>query len=243
MGTPLCAAGGGAEYRRSGPGRYAQPIFGQTRAMKSPTPAVILDLDGTLVDSVFLHVVTWHNALTDAGRNVPAWRIHEGIGMGGERLVPWLLGEHVEEADALAEVHKKLFLEHASELVPTPGAHALLDDLRRRDVPFVVATSAGEETSQALLEALGNPEVEVCNANSVDSPKPAPDLLAEALKELGIGAEDATMVGDSPWDAEAADRLGVRMLAVRCGGFGDGRLLDAGAAAVVDDPRALVGRL
>ena len=211
--------------------------------MKSPTPAVILDLDGTLVDSVFLHVVTWHQALQQHGRSVPAWRIHEGIGMGGERLVPWLLGEHVEEADALKDAHKKLFLEHAEDLVPTPGAHALLDDLRRRDVPFIVATSAGGETSEALMAALDNPEVEVFNADSVDSPKPAPDLLAAALKELGTGPEDATMVGDSPWDAEAAERIGVRMLAVRCGGFGDGRLLDAGAVAVVDDPRALVGRL
>ncbi|HVM21418.1 MAG TPA: HAD family hydrolase [Egibacteraceae bacterium] len=208
-----------------------------------PTPAVLLDLDGTLVDSVFLHVVTWHRALLDAGHQVPAWRIHEGIGMGGERLVPWLLGRHVEEADELKDAHKKLFLDHAEELVPTPGAHALLDDLRRREVPFIVATSAGGETAEALLGALGNPEVDVFNADSVGSPKPAPDLLAAALDELGTSADDATMVGDSPWDAEAADRIGVRMLAVRCGGFGDGRLLDAGASDVVDDPRALVGRL
>lgn len=211
--------------------------------MKTPTPSVLLDLDGTLVDSVFLHVVTWHRALVRAGHEVPMWRIHEGIGMGGERLVPWLLGRHVDEADDLKDAHKKLFLDHAEDLVPTPGAHALLDDLRRREVPFIVATSAGGETAEALLAALDNPEVDVFNADSVGSPKPAPDLLAAALNELGGGADDATMVGDSPWDAEAAERIGIRMLAVRCGGFGDGRLLDAGAAGVVDDPRALVGRL
>ena len=211
--------------------------------MTAPTPSVLLDLDGTLVDSVFLHVVTWHRALKDSGRTVEMWRIHEGIGMGGERLVPWLLGEHVDDADDLAEAHKKLFLDHAHDLVPTAGAHALLDDLRRREIPFIVATSAGNETSEALLAALDNPEVDVFNADSVGSPKPAPDLLAAALKKLGNGDKDATMVGDSPWDAEAAQRIGVRMLAVRCGGFGDGRLLDAGADAVVDDPRALVGRL
>ena len=211
--------------------------------MNAPTPSVLLDLDGTLVDSVFLHVVTWHQTLVAAGHDVPAWRIHEGIGMGGERLLPWLLGRHVDEADDLKEAHKKRFLDHAEELVPTPGAHALLDDLRRREVPFIVATSAGGETAEALLAALDNPDVDVFNADNVDSPKPAPDLLLAALDELGTDADDATMVGDSPWDAEAADRIGVRMLAVRCGGFGDNRLLDAGAAAVVDDPRALVGRL
>src|SRR5688572_13174228 len=146
--------------------------------MSAPTASVLLDLDGTLVDSVFLHVVTWHKALKDAGRTVEMWRIHEGIGMGGERLVPWLLGQHVDEADDLKEAHKKLFLERAEDLVPTPGAHALLDDLRRREVPFIVATSAGGETSEALLAALDNPEVDVFNADSVDSPKPAPDLLA-----------------------------------------------------------------
>ncbi|MPZ72005.1 MAG: HAD-IA family hydrolase [Nitriliruptorales bacterium] len=211
--------------------------------MTAPTPSVLLDLDGTLVDSVFLHVVTWHHALKDAGRGVPMWRIHEGIGMGGERLVPWLLGEHVDEADDLTDAHRKLFLERAEDLVPTPGAHALLADLRLREVPFIVATSAGGEIAEALLGALGNPEVDVFNADNVGSPKPAPDLLAAAMEKLGTAGDDVTLVGDSPWDAEAAQRLGVRMLAVRCGGFGDDRLLDAGAAAVVDDPRALVGRL
>ena len=211
--------------------------------MSQPTPAVLLDLDGTLVDSVFVHVVTWHQALRQSGRTVPMWRIHEGIGMGGERLLPWLLGEHVDDADDLEDAHKKLFLNHAEDLVPTVGARALLEDLRTREVPFIVATSAGGETAEALLEALGEPDLDTFNADNVDSPKPAPDLLAAALEDLGVSSEDATMVGDSPWDAEAADRLGVRMLAVRCGGFGDGRLLDAGAAAVVDDPRALIGRL
>jgi HAD superfamily hydrolase (TIGR01509 family) len=206
-------------------------------------PSVLLDLDGTLVDSVFLHVVTWHRAFRDAGHDVPMWRIHDGIGMGSDRIVPWLLGEHPDDADELTEAHSKLFMERAEDLVPTPGAHALLDDLQRREVPFIVATSAGGETAAALMAALGDPDVDVFNADSVRSPKPSPDLLTAALDELGTGPDDATMVGDSPWDAEAADRINVRMIAVRCGGFGDGRLLDAGATAVVDDPRALVGRL
>ena len=211
--------------------------------MAAPTPSVLLDLDGTLVDSVFLHVVTWHRALKEGGHSVPAWKIHEGIGMGSERIVPWLLGRHSDDAEALSDAHKKLFLERAGELVPTPGAQALLEDLRTREIPFLVATSAGGEMAEALLEALGEPDLDTFNADNVESSKPAPEMLAAALDELGVSADDATMVGDSPWDAEAAERIGVRMLAVRTGGFGDGRLLDAGAAGVVDDPRALVGRL
>lgn len=211
--------------------------------MKIPTPAVLLDLDGTLVDSVFLHVVTWHRILREAGHIVPQWKIHEGIGMGGSRLLPWLLGEHLDEAEDLKDAREKLFLEYAEDLVPTNGAQALLDDLREREVPFIVATSAGEDVASTLLEALGEPDLDAFNADEVESSKPAPDLLAAALDELDAEPDDATMIGDSPWDAEAADRLGVRMLAVRCGGFGDNRLLDAGAAAVVDDPRALIGRL
>ena len=211
--------------------------------MTAPTPSVLLDLDGTLVDSVFLHVVTWSKAFTDAGRHVPSWKIHEGIGMGSDRIVPWLLGEHPEDAEALSDAHKKLFLDRAEHLIPTPGAQALLDDLRRREIPFLVATSAEGEMAEALLATLGEPDLDTFDADDVESSKPAPELLASALEELGATAEDATMVGDSPWDAEAADRIGIRMLAVRCGGFGDSRLLDAGASAVVDDPRALVGRL
>ena len=211
--------------------------------MDIPKPSVLLDLDGTLVDSVFLHVVTWHRALQQAGYDVPQWRIHEGIGMGSDRIVPWLLGRHVDDAEDLTEAHKKLFLERAEDLTRTPGATELLDDLRRREVPFIVATSAGGDMADALLEALGEPDLDLFNADNVESPKPAPDLLVAALDELGTGSDDATMIGDSPWDAEAADRINVRMIAVRCGGFGDGRLLDAGAAGVVDDPRALVGRL
>ena len=211
--------------------------------MTPPKPAVLLDLDGTLVDSVFLHVVTWHKTLREAGYVVPQWKIHEGIGMGGSRLVPWLLGHHIDGVEEMDEAREKLWLEYADELVPTNGAQALLEDLRKREIPFLVATSASGTMADVLLEALGEPDLEAFNADEVKSSKPAPDLLAAALDELGASVDDATMVGDSPWDAEASDRLGVRMLAVRCGGFGDGRLLDAGASAVVDDPRALVGRL
>ncbi len=206
-------------------------------------PSVLLDLDGTLVDSVFLHVVAWDAALRAAGHRVPMWRIHEGIGMGSKRLVPWLLGGHVDGTSELSDDHERRFLEHADELQTTPGAKALIDDLERRDIPFLVATSATAQLREALVEALGMPDLTTADADDVSSPKPAPDLLLAASATLGLDPAHATLVGDSPWDGEAAAAIGMRFIAVRTGGFGDDRLLDGGASSVVDDPRALVGRL
>lgn len=211
--------------------------------METYAPAVLLDLDGTLVDSVFHHVLAWDAALRKAGRPVPLWRIHAGIGMGGKRLVPWLLGEHVPESDDISDEHERRFLEQADTLRPTPGATALVDDLQRRGIDFVVATSAEAPVRQALLDALGMPDLGTADADDVGSPKPAPDLLLAAAASLGAEVDSTTLVGDSPWDAEAARRVGMRVIAVRCGGFGDDRLRDGGAQAVVDDPLALVGRL
>ena len=207
------------------------------------TAAVLLDLDGTLVDSVYLHVDTWHRALLQAGYDVPAWRVHAGIGMGSDRLVPWLLGRHVEDLDALSDEHHRLFLERADELRPTQGARELVEDLERREVPFTIATSAKPPVRKALLACLGREDLESTDAGDVDSPKPAPDLLLAACEQLGVDPRHATLVGDSPWDAEAARKIGARCVAVRTGGFGDDRLLHAGADDVVDSPLALVGRL
>lgn len=205
--------------------------------------AVLLDLDGTLVDSVYLHVSTWQQALREAGLDVPAWRVHAGIGMGSDRLVPWLLGRHTDAQRQLSDAHHRLFLERTDELRPTRGARELVEDLERREVPFTIATSAKPPVRKALLAALGREDLDSTDAGDVDSPKPAPDLLLAACRELGVEPERATLIGDSPWDAEAAIKVGVRCLAVRTGGFGDERLLAAGADDVVDDPSALVGRL
>lgn len=214
---------------------------------------VILDLDGTLVDSVFWHVVCWHGALHEAGYDVPMWQIHAGIGMGGDRLLSWLLGEHPDDADELSDVHERRFLEVADRLQPTNGAIPLLADLERRGVAFVVATSAGPEEREALLAALDRPDLPTTDSGDVSSSKPGPELLVAAAGQLvghagrtSLRDDDVkrlTMVGDSPWDAEAGHRAGVRTVAVRCGGFGDGALRRAGAMQIVDDPRALVGRL
>lgn len=205
--------------------------------------AVLLDLDGTLVDSVYLHVICWHEALAEHGHEVPMWRIHAGIGMGSDRLLPWLLGGHPDDADAVSDAHTRRFLDRAEGLRPTNGALALVEDLEHREVPFIIATSAGSEEREALLDVLGRADLETTDSGDVPSSKPAPHLVRESSAEVGEEPRRATLVGDSPWDAAAAIRLGVRTIAVRCGGFGDQELRDAGAYQIVDDPRALLGRL
>lgn len=209
----------------------------------TPTAGILLDLDGTLVDSVYQHVVAWHEAFTEAGYDVPQWRIHAGIGMGSDRIVPWLLGRHVDDADELAAGHKRRFLERTDTLRRTDGARELLEDLERREVPFVISTSAGADEREALLAVLGREDLPFTDASGVDSSKPAPDLLLASCTEAGIDPARAIMVGDAPWDALAAGRAGIQAIAVRCGGFGDDALLGAGARRVVDAPRQLIGQL
>lgn len=209
----------------------------------APTRAVLLDLDGTLVDSVYLHVDVWQQVLRDAGYDVPGYLIHAGIGMGGKRLVPWLVGGAPDELTELAEAHDQGFLDRADRLLPTPGARALVEDLERREVAFSIATSAKAVVRDTLLDVLGRPDLSGPDADAVDSSKPAADLLLEAIGTLGAAPDHVTLIGDSPWDAEAGRLAGIRTIAVRTGGFGDDALTGAGAFRIVDTPRWLIGQL
>ena len=203
---------------------------------------VLIDLDGTLVDSVYYHVLAWHRALRARGYEQAAADIHAAIGMGSDRLLPWLLGDAVEDAGELAADHTARFLDLASDVRPTRGATALLADLRERDVAHVVASSASGDESATLLRAL-DVEPPVIDSESVAASKPAPDLLLAGCEQLGTAPEHTILIGDSPWDAEAARRVGIAMIGVRTGGFSDGVLFRHGAHDVVADPLALVGRL
>lgn len=206
--------------------------------------AALLDLDGTLVDSVYHHVVCWQDALRDGGHDVPAVRIHAAIGMGSDRLLPWLLGGHVDHADELSAGHKERFLARAEDLRPTPGARELLADLREREVPFVIATSAGEAEREVLLGVLGEDgDIPLAGAGGGNDSKPSPDILLAACGVLGVTPDQAMLVGDAPWDAVAAERIGIRAIGVRCGGFSDASLREAGCRRIVDDPAELIGQL
>jgi beta-phosphoglucomutase-like phosphatase (HAD superfamily) len=149
-------------------------------ASTSTTAGVLLDLDGTLVDSVYQHVVAWHEAFRHHGHDVPQAWIHAGIGMGSDRLVPWLLGGHVADAAEIADDHKRRFLDRADGLRATTGARELLEDLELREIPFVIATSAGGEEREALLQVVGRSDLPVVDADGVENSKPAPALLEAA---------------------------------------------------------------
>jgi phosphoglycolate phosphatase-like HAD superfamily hydrolase len=206
-------------------------------------PGVLIDLDGTLVDSVYQHVVAWHEAFREHGHDVPQARIHAGIGMGGDRLVPWLLGRHVDHAGELSDDHKRRFLDRTETLRPTTGARELLDDLERREVDFVIATSASGEEREALLGVLGRQDLPVTDSEGVDSSKPSPELLQVSCAHAGFLPERSLMVGDAPWDAVAARAIAMEAVGVRCGGFSDTVLRQAGARRIADDPAGLIGQL
>lgn len=215
--------------------------FGSALSRPHRPRSVLLDLDGTLVDSVHLHVTAWSTALHDHGHHVPSVDVHAAIGLGGDRLVRWLLGTTPQDGDRIAAVHRQRFLASRDHLRPTPGAQALLDDLRDREVPHAIATSAGEDEREALLAVLEvGGSVPVIGPSDSTASKPAPDLILEACDALGTPPAAATFVGDAPWDALASRAAGATPVAVRCGGFADARLREAGASRVVDAPGDLV---
>lgn len=208
--------------------------------------AVLFDIDGTLVDSNYVHVDAWSRAFRDAGRQVPSWRVHRCIGMDGSTLLETLVGS---SDSAIASEAKKLHGEYyaaaSKDLEVLPGARELLSDLDSRGLSVVLATSAPEDelaTLRDLLEVEDSVTV-VTTGEDAEVAKPAPDIVAVALERAGVAADAAVMVGDSVWDIEAAGRAGVRAIGVLSGGISRSELLDAGAVAVFDDPADLLKNL
>ncbi len=207
---------------------------------------VLLDLDGTLVDSVFLHTTAWKAAFRDVGVTAPSHRIHRAIGMGGDRLVAHVAGDSVESAmgDELRERHQQCIDERFSEITPTDGAGELLEALRERGLTVVLASSADKELSERLLDLLdgaGRHLHESVAGGDAEHSKPDPDLVETALE--AVDADSAVMIGDSVWDVEAAAKAGVACIGLLCGGFGEAELREAGAIAVFDSPRDLLDHL
>lgn len=216
----------------------------------APTGAVLFDIDGTLVDSNYLHVHAWMRAFADLGgelaRPVDAWRIHRGIGMGSSLLLADLLGD---DADRLADRAKDGHGRHYRELTdlqrPFDGARALVRAVAERGARTVLATSAAPEELAELLKVLDLEDVVdgVTSAKDVQNAKPEPDLIQAALDIAGVPPGRAVLVGDTGWDVEAAARAGVPCVAVLTGGVSEAELLAAGAAAVYRDAAALLADL
>jgi HAD superfamily hydrolase (TIGR01549 family) len=211
--------------------------------------AFVFDLDGTLVDSVYQHVLAWQEALEVAGIELAVWRIHRRIGMSGGLFVGGLLRETGRPVDAamvdeLQRAHAEAYRRRAGQVRLLPGARELLAHLTGLAVPWAVATSGLREAAQPTLELLEVPAgVPVVTRDQVAHAKPDPDLFLAAAQRLGADVADAVVVGDSVWDLLAAQRaraLGVGLLA---GGYGREELERAGAYRVYEDPADLLAHL
>ncbi|MEV6371634.1 HAD family hydrolase [Micromonospora musae] len=208
---------------------------------------VLFDVDGTLVDTTYLHTVSWWEALRQTDQPVPMATVHRAIGMGSDKLLDHLLGpERDRDADGrLRDAHDTLYAEYWERLTPLPGAADLLRACAERGLRVVLATSAAEHEVTALRRALGADDVIAAVTSSADAAqsKPAPDILVAALDQSGLPAERVVFVGDSVWDVAAAGKLDIPCVGLTCGGTSRGELAGAGAVAVYDDPAALLATL
>jgi len=214
-----------------------------------PRPAFLFDLDGTLVDSVYQHVVAWQEALMGCGIPLSVWRIHRRIGMSGGLFLNALqreTGLTLDEATLhkLATAHAEAYRQRAGSVVPLPGALDLLSTLRDNDVPYAIATSGAQSVAAAGLAMLRLPDdVPVVTRDLVARAKPDPDLFLAAADMLAVEPSRSFVVGDSVWDLLAAQRAGALGIGLLSGGYGAEELQAAGAYRVYQDPADLLDHL
>jgi HAD superfamily hydrolase (TIGR01509 family) len=207
--------------------------------------ALIFDLDGTLVDTVYAHVFAWQRAFAEAGLAIDGWRIHRRIGMSGglfARAAARELGREIDvsQGETLQRRHGELFRAFLPERRPLPGAVELLRELRSHGVAFGIATSGRRPEIDGSLEALGvGPDVVVIERRDVARAKPEPDLFLACQQRLGVPAAECYVVGDAVWDLLAARRAGILSVGLLSGGYGEDELLGAGAFRVYRDPAEL----
>jgi HAD superfamily hydrolase (TIGR01509 family) len=208
--------------------------------------AVLFDVDGTLVDSNYLHVAAWLRAFDAVGHLVPAWRIHRAIGMDSSRLLDELLGPAASSlGDAAKDEHKRAYTETTHLLKPLPGARELIRVLVDRGVTVVLATSAPPDELQLLRSVLDVDELitAVTTADDVDTAKPEPDLIHVAVQRSGCPSDRVVLVGDALWDMQACTRAGIGSVGVLSGGNGEDDLRAAGAEDIYDDAADLLAHL
>jgi HAD superfamily hydrolase (TIGR01509 family) len=208
-------------------------------------PALIFDLDGTLVDTVYAHVFAWQRALARCDLDIDGWRIHRRVGMSGglfTRAVARELGRELtdDEAERVQALHGELFRELLPDRRPLPGAPELLADLRAMGVTHGIATSGRRPEIDASLEALGvTPDTVVVERGDVARAKPEPDLFVECARRLNADAGDCYVIGDAVWDLLAARRAGMLSIGLLSGGYGSDELERAGAYRVYRDAAEL----
>ncbi|MBS1855247.1 MAG: HAD family phosphatase [Acidobacteria bacterium] len=218
-------------------------------ADQTATPAFLFDLDGTLIDSVYQHVLAWREALERGGRKLAVWQIHRRIGMSGGLLVNALARETggevaPGEAEQLIQWHAEEYVKYVPQVHPLPGASEILAYLRENGVPHAIATSGRRESAARSLAMLGVPDdLVVITRDQVRYAKPDPDLFLAAADALGVSIHDSVVVGDSVWDLLAAQRARAIGVGVMSGGYGAEELGRAGAYRVYQDPADLLDHL
>ncbi len=217
--------------------------------MSGRGPAFLFDLDGTLIDSVYQHVLAWREALEAVGISLSVWRIHRRIGMSGGLLLRALLretGREVtpEEVARIQQHHAEAFARMLPQVRPLPGARELLRTLTGAGLPWAIATSGRREVAQPILDLLAlDPWVPVVTRDDVHYAKPDPDLFLTAAERLKIPIQECVVVGDSVWDLLAARRAGALGVGLLSGGYGREELERAGAYRVYEDPADLLQHL
>jgi HAD superfamily hydrolase (TIGR01509 family) len=223
-------------------------MTGLANYIEPPAPAFLFDLDGTLIDSVYQHVIAWRAALSRLDIDLSVWRIHRRIGMSGGLFVSALLretGRTLSEADIamLQRAHQEEYLAQADSVRPLPGAADLLTALTGRKVAWAIATSGYRVTAHHALAMLGLPDdAPMVTRDMVAHAKPDPDLFLAAAALLGVEPRYAFVVGDSVWDLLAARRAGALGIGVLSGGYGREELERVGAYRVYADPADLLTR-
>jgi HAD superfamily hydrolase (TIGR01549 family) len=207
----------------------------------------LFDLDGTLVDSVYEHVLAWRDALDEEGIELSVWRIHRKIGMSGGLFTNMLLRETglditEERINRLRKLHAEAYLKRARKIAPLPGARELLAYLSEAKIPWAIATSGRMETARPVIENLGVDfdKVPVVTRDQVKYAKPDPDLFLEAAERLNVDIETACVVGDSIWDMLAARRARALGIGLLSGGYGREELERSSAYRVYEDPADLL---
>ncbi|HET7697057.1 MAG TPA: HAD family hydrolase [Vicinamibacterales bacterium] len=211
--------------------------------------AVIFDLDGTLVDTVYGHTLAWWRVLQEAGLPVPSWKVHRLIGMSGgliTRAAAHEIGRGLapDEVERLQKRHGEVYKSLMPDRHPLPGALELLQHLREAGIKHGIATSGKRQDAQPSLDALNPPsDMVIVDRTEVDRAKPEPDLFLACQQKLGVAPSECYVVGDAVWDVLAARRAGMLAVALLSGGYGEQELAQAGAYRVYADPADLLSNI
>ena len=216
-----------------------QPAPDSPDAGNARPTALVLDVDGTLLDTVYLHVIAWWESFRDAGHEVSCFDLHRAIGRGSSDLVETLLGR---ADDRVVEGHAEKWAPLREQCIPFHRVPELIREVAGRGVRVVYCTSGSPEDIADFRDKIGCDDVIACVVNSgdVEQSKPAPDIVVAALAEVGVAPEDAVMVGDTVYDVRAAKAAGVACIGLMCGGIGERELQEAGAVAVYGNPSELL---